>query len=310
TIKFDGVSNGLASTINIPGYDSSSLTVFILAKGYNQTTGNSAGFLNVGNRFSGQCLIRNIATGSFSDYSHYNNTGGHLDAVGAAPNAGFPYKIFGVQKTLNVSLKLDTNGGPALLYNGSGMAGLYSSFTNGPYNVGFTSGDKTLNGEIPEIIAYTTALTDLQRHQVENYLYNKYSPPVDLGPDRVQNYSFCPVVLNPGTRFISYKWSNGSTADSITVTSSGIYSVTTVDVFNRTSSSTVRVTLQNPLTLNSTGASFCSGGSINLAPQMASFNNYTFLWSNGATASSINASTTGNYFVQVTDIYGCSRNSD
>lgn len=65
----------------------------------------------------------------------------------------------------------------------------------------------------------------------------------------------------------------------------------------------------NPVaTIDTSGVTeFCAGGSVTLSIQ-GSFNSY--LWSNGATTSSISASQPGQYFVVVTDASGCKDTSN
>lgn len=108
---------------------------------------------------------------------------------------------------------------------------------------------------------------------------------------------------------ISYQWSGGQTTQSITVNTTGTY---TVSVSNGTScnsiSSPVNVTvLSKPTPLISANGSsnICSGQSVMLT---ASAGN-SYQWSNGATTQSVNISTAGNYQVTVTNSNGCTGTS-
>src|SRR5205823_34383 len=64
--------------------------------------------------------------------------------------------------------------------------------------------------------------------------------------------------------------------------------------------------LQQPV-VNGTPLTFCQGGSVTLAAQPG-YSSY--LWSNGATTSSIAVSTPGSYSVTVTNAAGCSATSN
>lgn len=126
------------------------------------------------------------------------------------------------------------------------------------------------------------------------------------------NTSFClgdSVVLtadaiNTGQ---SYRWSNGDTTRSITVRTTGNYSVRVFENgCGSAASNVVAVTAAaKPLPAIVTAAgptSFCLGDSVTLnAP--AGFNFY--LWSNGETTRSIAAKTAGHYTVRVANVMGC-----
>jgi len=111
-------------------------------------------------------------------------------------------------------------------------------------------------------------------------------------------------TLNCNSGYQSYLWSTGATTASINVVSSGTYSVTVTDLNGCTAIKTQLFTvnpLPNPVIPGNT--TLCAGSTTTLSPG-AGFNNY--LWSTGATSSSITASTSGLYQVTVTDANGCS----
>ena len=99
-------------------------------------------------------------------------------------------------------------------------------------------------------------------------------------------------------------WSNGATTPTITVTTSGNYSVTNSNNCGTATSNHIIVTV-NPLPICTiTGnLSLCAGQSTTLcAPAGAA----SYLWSNGATTNCITTSTAGAYSVKVTNANGCS----
>ena len=123
--------------------------------------------------------------------------------------------------------------------------------------------------------------------------------------------SFCAggsVNLSASTG-TAYLWSNGATSQSITVTTSGTYSVTVTDV-NGCEAVATSVTV-NTLALPSANvnlsgpATFCQGGSLTLTADPAS----SYLWSNGATSQSITVTSAGSYTVTVTGVNGCTNTS-
>lgn len=109
----------------------------------------------------------------------------------------------------------------------------------------------------------------------------------------------------------SWLWSNGATTQSITVTTSGNYSVTVTNSFGCSATSaatTVTVNPNPPAVVSASGpVTFCQGGSVTLTANAGS----SYLWSNGATSQAITISAVGTYnlSVAVTQASGCVSNS-
>ena len=101
------------------------------------------------------------------------------------------------------------------------------------------------NGDIVEIIIYDTNLTDTQRQQVEQYLMDKYAPPISLGEDITVDYGFCPITLQVNEGYSDIEWSTGDSTEQITVNQSGEYWVTATDFFGRITSDTINVNFLN-----------------------------------------------------------------
>jgi large repetitive protein len=104
----------------------------------------------------------------------------------------------------------------------------------------------------------------------------------------------------------SYLWSNGATTRSINITVSGSYTVKVTNSGGCQSISSATVVTVNPLpatpTITAGGpTTFCTGGSVTLTSSAGT----NYLWSNGATTSSINVTTAGSYTVKVTNASGC-----
>ncbi|MEO5644841.1 MAG: CUB domain-containing protein [Bacteroidia bacterium] len=109
----------------------------------------------------------------------------------------------------------------------------------------------------------------------------------------------------------SYLWSNGQTTPDITVTTSGNYYVTAYSANGNCTdvSSVTSVTVlpaPTPTITSSGPTTFCQGGNVTLTATGGG----SYLWSNGATTSSINVTTGGNYFVTATNANGCSGTSN
>ena len=105
----------------------------------------------------------------------------------------------------------------------------------------------------------------------------------------------------------TYLWSNNATTQSITVSTSGTYDVLVATAGCSATSTPVSVTvnaLPTPI-VTTNNVAICQGTAATLTSSPAA--NYT--WSNGASTSSINVTSAGNYSVTVTDANGCTATS-
>jgi hypothetical protein len=111
------------------------------------------------------------------------------------------------------------------------------------------------------------------------------------------------VVLNAGNPGSSFAWSNGGTSQTITVTAPGTYAVNVTTPCGVVAD---QVTFFNGAFQVNAGMdrSVCAGGELHLSATGA--NNY--IWSSGQSGSSIIVapSSTTTYFVNATNVYGCS----
>lgn len=119
------------------------------------------------------------------------------------------------------------------------------------------------------------------------------------------------VTLSVVSTHEGYTWSTGDTTQSITVSTSGLYTVIVSNEFGCTSTASgVVVTVNpnpNPIVLATGDTEFCAGGSVVLATS----NVYaSYLWSTGETTQFITVETSGDYTVTVTNSFGCSTTSD
>jgi gliding motility-associated-like protein len=114
---------------------------------------------------------------------------------------------------------------------------------------------------------------------------------------------YSPITLHGPAGYASYIWSTGATTSSIAPSSSGLYEVyattgciTRVDTFSLTYNPMPSVSLGNDTGL-------CVGDTLVLSSLQPASS--TYLWNTGATGSSITASATGSYWLQVTNTFGC-----
>jgi len=112
---------------------------------------------------------------------------------------------------------------------------------------------------------------------------------------------------------ILYNWSNGATTQYLDVSTSGTYSVTVTYGVNCSNTSAPTDVIVHPLPLATIAAlpenlEFCIGDSILLTAN-SSTSPITYLWNQGSTTQSIEATQSGNFTVTVTDTIGCHSSS-
>jgi hypothetical protein len=151
----------------------------------------------------------------------------------------------------------------------------------------------------------------------KNGCFSAYSAPVSISVSYIADpsisvsgpTSFCvgkSTVLTASTAS-AYHWSTNETTQSITVYTSGDYSVKVSDANGCASQYSAPVNIQatsiSTPTVAVTGlTSFCFGNSALLTASPAK----SYLWSTGETTQSITVKTSGNYQVAITDENGCS----
>ena len=125
-------------------------------------------------------------------------------------------------------------------------------------------------------------------------------PTVELGPAQ----TLCAgetTVLNATNAGATYSWSTGATTATITVGSTGTYSVT-VDLNGCTATDQVSITVLTPTSVDlGPDQTLCAGNSTTFN---ATTPGATYLWSTGATTPTLSTGTAGTYWVEVTQS-GC-----
>ncbi|MCX6197813.1 MAG: PKD domain-containing protein [Bacteroidetes bacterium] len=296
-LQFDGSNDEFAGGL-IQQLENGSMSLFVVGKA-NAASGNRTIF-STGTETTGMFLWA-TQSGSFMEFRNMAT----VLKESVIPNS---YFLSDVIKTINTNVEIYKNS--SLMATGTAPA-LSGTFVNQNYSIGkLISGYSFFSGELAELIIYKSSLSAIERGQVENYIYNKYSPAVNLGPDTIQLYSLCPITIDATNRFKEFLWSNGETSSSISVNRTGIYSVTATDVFDRTSTDAINVTM--PYTaMSPVDTTICLGQPVNVHPVLlSSASGYTFLWSDGLTTYTVQKDTTGNYSCLITDVGGCSLLTD
>ncbi len=213
---------------------------------------------------------------------------------------------FGCSGTTSVNVVENPLVFPNITGNLSFCQGLQTTLNAG---AGFATYQWSNNASTPSITVtsggnYGVTVTDANGC-VTNSSVSVTEFPV-ITPQITGTFAFCTgqsTMLDAGTGYVSYQWSNSASGRIISVSQGGFYGVTATDNNGCISSSGVQVT-QHPLPNVQIGgsASFCVGGftTLNAGSGFAQY-----LWSNGSTAPTIQVSQPGVVSVTVTDSNGC-----
>lgn len=181
---------------------------------------------------------------------------------------------------------------------------------NGPYL--WNTGDTTQSIAVSDAGAYFVQATDTVTGcvGVSDDVVIDYFPEFNPAITANGNTAFCDgeEVLLTATQGVSYLWSTQDTTQSITVTETGIYTVTVVDTNGCSGTASQAITvLPTPITEVVPDAQFpfCDGDVVNLTALGVPFVD-SFEWNTGETSQSIEVTQSGVYTVTVTNPLGCS----
>ena len=131
-------------------------------------------------------------------------------------------------------------------------------------------------------------------------------PSITLTPDTAicQGESVLLTAIAPAG--CSYIWSNGSTQNQITVSSTGTYQVSATNANGCTNSRSVHVTVHPRPQISIAGnTAFCDGGSTVLTANNEAGSSYT--WSTGVSNAPLTVSAPGTYTVTAANSHGCTQ---
>lgn len=173
--------------------------------------------------------------------------------------------------------------------NGVIMPHTINGLAAGSYNITFTNAGGCISNTLNQ------SLTDP-------------TPPANpvITPSGATTFCNGNSVVLTSSQAIGNTWSNSSTNNAITVTTSGTYSVTYTDGNGCSASSTpVIVTVNNnpatPTITPSGATTFCEGSAITLTSSQGTGN----MWSTTATSQTINVTTSNTYSLTYTNVNGC-----
>lgn len=183
-------------------------------------------------------------------------------------------------------------------------------FSNYRWNDGVWSQGRFVSNEGTYIIS---AFNELTCSLLYDTVTIQYKPSIDpvIEASKTEICEGDTIDLRLVGDFISQTWSTQDTSKSIRVSKSGVYSVTTLDLFGciRTAYSpniTVHP-LPDPKITANRSTTICKDESVTLS---ASPGFDTYVWSNGANEPMITVTESGTYAVTVTDEYGCTATAE
>jgi len=178
---------------------------------------------------------------------------------------------------------------------------------NGTQSYLWSTGATSRNLTVTNSGNYSVTVTNTQGcFSVENINVTVFNTQAaNLGPDQ----NVCPglpVTLSPGTgTFATLNWSNGQTTPTISVDSSGTYSVNVVDNNGCPSSDDIQITVF-PLLSGNIGNDTLICDGTTLALDAGVWGGAAYTWSpNGETTAQISPGTPGLYIVSIDDGNGC-----
>lgn len=126
--------------------------------------------------------------------------------------------------------------------------------------------------------------------------------PVYLGNDTLI-CSNQPIILYPGPGFTSYLWQDGSSDSSLIINESGLFWVQATDLNGCSSSDTIQIDLlPAPIIDIGNDTLICEGDNLLLN---AGGGYLSYLWNTGSTDTIIVIDTSGTYYVEVLNEFGC-----
>lgn len=134
---------------------------------------------------------------------------------------------------------------------------------------------------------------------------NYIKPELDLGADRIICRGDSIELVAPAG-FTNYLWQDNSTNQNYWASEEGIVSISVIDNNGCEATDAISLSLQEkPYVWLGEDTTYCSDVSIILYPNDQSDDN-TYLWSNSSTGNNLAVSSTGNYWVEVTNLVNCS----
>jgi len=294
------------------------------------TIGAASGSLDVsatstgaGCNGSGSASATATVNGGLAPFTYSWSNGGTTATINDIPAGTYTVTVTDASgcsgtATVNVvnsgNLNLTINATEITCFGENGALDVVASSGTAPFTYAWSNGVMTAaNGMIPAG-QYSVTVTDAMGCTGESSA--TLTQPDQLSIDLTSNGTCsgtsngsATVAANGGTAPYSYIWSTGATTASISNLAAGAYGVTVTDANGcieeasfeivENENPTCNASVTNPIsTFGGSDGAVSVTASGGLAP-------YSYLWSTGATSSTINGLNAGTYTVTVTDQNGC-----
>jgi gliding motility-associated-like protein len=267
-------------------------------------------------------------SGGVAPYTFNWSNGATTEDLSNIPAGSYSVTVTGANGCTSAASMTVTNNNPPITVtgtvvsnttcngNGNGSITLNVSPANPNYTFNWSNGATTQNltnllpGSYSVTVSAGGACTQTATFNVGD---NPNVPNINLTATNTtcdQSNGSISLSVSGGVAPYTYSWSNGATTQNLANIPAGFYTVTVTGANGCSNSAGINVVNNNPvINVNATiiPNTLCNGngnGSISLSVTPAG--SYTFLWSTGATTSSINNLVQGTYTVTVTGSGSCS----
>jgi hypothetical protein len=205
--------------------------------------------------------------------------------------------------------------GGSVACGGGGGASVSVTTGTGPYSYSWSNGATTAGlsgvGVGNYSVTVTTALgcsasaTATVSSSGSSVVFSASSLPTNCGND----IGAVNINITSGTPPYTYSWSNGATTDSLRNLAGGSYTVTVTGSNGCTATADAAVSVSGTLLINTSVVNTTCGNANGSASVTTTSGSYTYIWSNGATTSTISNLASGTYTVTVNALSGCNATS-